>query len=274
MKRLKIKIRGTKMKKLPAILFVILLSLTARAQVVPIIEVRSNGLLGGVEKGKYLDAKTTFGKLNGEQSYSLYGITGKTGELTATVEAPDVPCEEFYYAKTELEGQKGLAIGKGLGWNPVPRTPRAIDLNDKTYLNVVSAILRSKGLPNSKAKIEQAVKVDLDGDGTDEVVLTASSYGGKIAPGAKAGDYSFLLVRKIVAGKVKNILVAEEYIKKNVKFGAPSRFEISSIVDLNGDGKMEIVVYGEYYEGSGADVYEIKDDKAAEIEILGAGCGV
>ena len=248
-------------------------SIAAQNRLVPIIEVRTNGLLGGVENGKYLDAKTTFGKLNGEQSYTLYGITGKTGELTATVEAPDVPCEEFYYARTELEGQKGLAIGKGIGWNPVPRTPRAINLNDKTYLNVVSAILRSKGLASAKAKIEQAVKVDLDGDGTEEVVLTASSYGGKIEPSAKAGDYSFLLVRKIVGGKVKNIMVVEEYIKKNVRFGAPNRFEISSIVDLNGDGKMEIVLYAEYYEGNGAGAYEITD-KVVEIKELEAGCGV
>jgi len=246
----------------------------ANAQmVVPIIEVQSGGLLGGVENGKWLDAKTTFAKLNGNQSYSLYGISGRTGELTATIEAPDAPCEEFYFAKTGLEDQKGIAIGKGIGWNPVPRTLRAINLNDKTYLNIVSGILRSKGLTTAKAKLEQAVKVDLDGDGTDEVVLTASSYGGKIEPSAKAGDYSFLLVRKIVAGKVKNIMVAEEYVKKNVEFGAPSRFEISAIADLNGDGKMEIVQYGEYYEGSGAGVYVITD-RAVEIKMLETGCGV
>jgi hypothetical protein len=261
------------MKTLTTILFVILLSAATNAQVVPILEVQTGGLLGGVEKGRYLDAKTTFGRLKGEGKYSLFGITGKTGELTATVEAPDDPCDEFYFAKTALEGQKGVAVGSDRTWNPVPRTPKAVNLNDKTYLNVVAQILRTKGLPNAKAKIEQAVKVDLDGDGSDEVVLTASSYGGNIEPSAKTNDYSFLLVRKIVAGKVKNIMVAEEYIKKNVDFGAPSRFEISAIVDLNGDGKMEIVQYGEYYEGSGAGVWEITD-KAVEIKALETGCGV
>jgi len=245
----------------------------ANAQVVPIIEVQTRGLLGGVENGKYLDAKTTFAKLSGEGNYSLFGIKGKTGAMTATIEAPDVPCDEFYFAKLELEGQKGIAIGTGLTWNPVPRAPRAINLNDKTYLGVVTAILRSKGLTKSKAVIEQAVKIDLDGDGTDEVILTASNYGGKIAPSAKAGDYSFVVVRKIVGGKARNIMVAEEYIKKNVEFGAPSRFEISSIADLNGDGKMEIVQYGEYYEGAGAGAYEITD-KAVEIKALETGCGV
>jgi hypothetical protein len=255
------------------VLVSILFAVSINAQIVPIIEVQTGGLLGGVENGKYVNAKTTFGKLSGKQSYSLFGIRGKTGELTATVESPDVPCEEFYYAKTELEGQKGIAIGTKRDWNPVPRTPRSINLKDKTYLNIVAGILRAKGLPRSKAIIEQAVKVDLDGDGTEEVVLTASSYGGNIAPSAEAGDYSFVLVRKIVGGKAKNIMIAEEYIKKAVEFGAPSRFEISAIADLNGDGKMEIVQYGEYYEGSGAGAYEITD-KAVQIKALETGCGV
>jgi hypothetical protein len=262
-----------KMKTSMTILLTILFTVPAIAQLVPIIEVQTGGLLGGVENGKYLDAKTTFGRLKGEGKYSLFGITGKTGELTATVEAPDEPCEEFYYAKTGLEDQKGIAVGTGRTWNPVPRTPKTLNLNDKTYLNIVSGILRAKGVPQAKAKIEQAVKVDLDGDGTDEVVLTASSYGGKIEPSADANDYSFVLVRKIVAGKVKNIMVAEEYVKRKVSFGAPSRFEISAIADLNGDGKMEIVQYGEYYEGSGAGVFEITD-KAVEIKALETGCGV
>lgn len=249
-------------------------SVLAAAQVVPIIEMRSGGLLGGVENGKYLDAKTVFGKIKGEGKYSLYGLTGRTGELTATIEPPDVPCEEFYYAKTQLEGQKGVAIGANRSWNAAPRTPKSVNLKDKTYLNIVSGVLRSKGLSKAKAVIEQAVKIDLDGDGVDEVVLTASSYGGKISPGAKANDYSFVLLRKIVGGKAQNIFLSEEYIKKYIEFGAPSRFEIASVVDLNGDGKMEIVVYGEYYEGSGANVYEIKGDKAVEIKMLETGCGV
>lgn len=248
--------------------------LSAQKTVVPIIDVKVSGLLGGVQNGKWLDAKTTFEMLKGEESYSLFGITGKVGELTATVESPDVPCEEFYYAKTELDVKQGIGIGTGRDWNVVPRVPKAISLTDKTYLKIVSDILRSKGLPTAKARIEQAVRVDIDGDGVDEVLLTAGSYIGNIQPSANAGNYSFVLLRKIVAGKVKNIMIAEEYVKKKIDFGAPSRFEVSAIADLNGDGKMEFVLYGEYYEGSEAGVYEIKGDKAVEVKELSAGCGV
>jgi hypothetical protein len=252
-----------------------LFSALANAQaIVPIIEVQSGGLLGGAENGRFLDAKTTFEKLKGKGQYSLFGLTGQAGELTATVESPDADrCTDYYYAKRDSEATRGTAIGAGRSWNPVPRVPKAIDSKDKTYLKIVSEILRSKGIPKAKAIIEQAVRVDLDGDGRDEVLLTASSYGGTIRPGAKANDYSFVVLRKIVAGKVKNIMIAEEYIKKTVDFGATSRFEVSAVADLDGDGKMEIVLYGEYYEGSGASVYQIKGAKAVEITELQTGCG-
>ncbi len=265
------------MKILTTILLTILFSalINAQQKVVPILDMKVGGLLGGVENGKYLDAKTTFAKLKGEINYSVYSLIGKeTYELAATVEAPDVPCDEFYGLSDERDERTGVAIGDGIKWNPLPRPLKPISLTDKTYLKVVSDILRLKGLPKAKAIIEQAVKVDLDGDGVDEVLLTASSYGGKIQPRADANDYSFVLLRKVVAGKARNIMISEEYVKKYSEFSVPNRFEISAIADLNGDKKMEIIVYGEYYEGSGADVYEIKGNQAVAIKMLGAGCGV
>jgi hypothetical protein len=49
---------------------------------------------------------------------------------------------------------------------------------------------------------------------------------------------------------------------------------MSAIADLNGDGKMELVHHGAYYEGSYTAVYQIVGSKAVEVKILGAGCGV
>ena len=277
MKKTQVKSMKRKLTQFSAIILFLLSFISyiaAQKTVVPIVDVKVGGLLGGVRNGQYLDAKTTFAMLKGEQSYTLFGVTGKTGKLTATIETPDVPCEDFYYAKTGLENQKGIAVGAGLDWNLIPRTPKAIDLNDKTYLKIVADILRSKGLPKAKAIIKQAVKIDLDGDGVDEVLISANSYGENISPRANVNAYSFVLLRKIVAGKAQNIMIAEEYIKKFVEFSAPSRFEISSIADFNNDGKMEIVLFSEYYEGSEAGVYEIKGGKAIEVKELSAGCGV
>lgn len=263
------------MKILTMILTVVLLAVSANAQIVPILDLKLGGLIGGVQNGKFVDAKTTFKELTANQNYGLYSfeIGAEEGEMKITISAPDVPCEDFYWISSEREeANSGIAVGAGATWNLVPRVAKKMSLTDKTYLNIVGSILKAKGLPRAKPRIEQAVRIDLDGDGVEEVLISASSYADGIKPSAKAGDYSFVLLRKVVGGKVQNMMIAEEYIKKNIEFGAPSKFEVSAVLDLNGDGKMEIITYGNYYEGSWADIYEVKTNKPTKI--LGAGCGV
>lgn len=264
------------MKKLNLVIALLVFAFTVSAQntIVPILDLKVGGLLGGVRNGKFVDAKTTFGSLKKDTEYGIYSLeTGASQDfLKITVSAPDAPCEEFYWVSTEMETKMGVAVGANANWNVLQREVRKMSLTDKTYLGIVGEILRAKGLPQAKPRIEQAVRVDLDGDGVDEVLISASSYVQNIAPSAKAGDYSFVLLRKVVGGKAQNIMIAEEYIKKKIEFGAPSEFEVSAVADLNGDGKMEIVLYGAYYEGSGATVFEMKGDKTSKV--LDQGCGV
>jgi hypothetical protein len=249
---------------------------SAQTEIVPIVEMKVGGLLGGMKDGKYVDAKTTFAELKGKRSYTIYGAKGKVGEMTAEVEAPDPnePCDDFYWFKTDLENVSGIAVGAKPGWNLTPRTAKTVDLKNAAYIKAAADALRTKGIVNQAPKIREAFRVDLEGDGQEEVLLTVTSYDDNIQPSAKRGDYSFVLLRKIVAGKVQNIIVTGDFVTKNIGFGVPSKYEISSIVDLNGDGKLEIIIYGAYYEGNWIEAYEMKANKPADIKILNVSCGV
>ena len=257
-----------------SILLVFSLSSVAQSRVVPVLDLKVGGLLGGVKDGKFVDAKTAFKDLKANSEYTIFSLASgmSQDDLQITVSSPDAPCEDFYWVSTELETKEGVAVGTSAKWKVLPREVKQMSLTDKTYLGIVSGILKAKGLTKSKARIEQAVRVDLDGDGTEEVLISATSYVGNPQPSAKAGDYSFVLLRKIVGGKAQNIIISEQYIKKAIEFGAPTKFEISSVGDLNGDGKMEIIIYDAYYEGSGAIVYEMKGNKPTKV--LETGCGV
>lgn len=244
----------------------------SQSAVVPILDMKIGGLLGGVENGKWLNVKQTIAKTSGMESYVVTDTKGKnSAPITATIDTPGTPCMEFYPIKNTMVNE-GVAIGNNAKWKSMPRALQAIDGSDKTYQKIVGDILRSKLIAKPTVKITQAFRVDLDGDGTEEVVVAATNYKGGLSPDTKAGDYSFVLVRKLIGKKVRDIIVSGEFYPKGKTFNAPNQFQLSAIADLNGDGKMEIVVYGNYYEGDWVSVYEMQADKP--VAVLGTGCGV
>ena len=249
-------------------------SINAQSKIVPIVEMKIGGLLGGVENGKWITATRVGKTLKRETEFVLVGWKGveEGGVSLGTKTEPEIPCREFYPIKLELEMDSGVAIGSDAKWNPVPRSLAPIDLNNATYKKAIADVLKTKGIAKPTIKITHAYRVDLEGDGKEEVVLAATYYKGKLAPSAKTGDYSFVLLRKIIGGKAQNIILDGEFITKNIDVGAPNQYEISSIADLNGDGKMEIVIYGKYYEGHWAEIFELKGNKP--MKVLESGCGV
>lgn len=248
----------------------------AQSKIVPIIEINSRALLGGVENGNWLDAKTAVAKLSSENRYKTYGLSpAESGGEVKYAKPVDegAPCEGFY-SVNEAGEKFGVAIGDNAAWNAAPRAPKAIDLNDATYKKAVADVLRAKGIVNAKINLTKAFRVDLEGDGQDEVLIEATSYAGTMQPSAKRGDYSVVLLRKIVGGKVQNMVVSADIVTKNIKFGAPGKFQLSAIADLNGDGRMEIVIYGSYYEGMWVETYEMKGNKPTRLKAFDVGCGV
>jgi len=248
----------------------------AQQKVVPILELKVGGLIGGVQNGKFLDAKATAAALKGGENYELFTMMGhEEGTITGSKPKNDQDvCTDFYYVEIDPKAETGIALGDGYRWNPAPRVPKALSLTDKTYLKIAADYLKLKGIAKPVVKLTQLYRVDLEGDGQEEVIMSATRYSGDNAAAAAKNDYSFTIVRKIVAGKVKNIMLAGDFITKGFDFGAPNTYEVSAVADLNGDGKMEIVHHGAYYEGSGTAVYYIANGKAVEIKVLGAGCGV
>jgi hypothetical protein len=48
---------------------------------------------------------------------------------------------------------------------------------------------------------------------------------------------------------------------------------LSAVVDLSGDGKMELVIDGHYYEGNFTAIFEYINDDLGVLEVLTSGCG-
>jgi hypothetical protein len=115
--------------------------------------------------------------------------------------------------------------------------------------------------------------VDLEGDGEDEVLISATNYHTThgVPTGASAGSYSFVILRRVVEGKVRTQFVDGEVYTKSKVFNAPSQYEISAILDLDGDGKMEVVIESAYYEGGATMIYRCTPAKIEELVAVACG---
>ncbi|MBV9957876.1 MAG: FG-GAP repeat protein [Acidobacteria bacterium] len=258
-----------------------------RAQVkneaVPVIDGSSGCLMGGSSGGAWLKAEEMGTRVTSGDKYRLYNLNGEWKSLTGNKPATQgPPCEDTLFVDIPADVRDAMPdnshyIGVAGKWNPMPRAPR-IESNDKpTYRNAVAAALRSKGIRRPEVKIVKVVRVDLEGDGVEEVIINATRANrwgegrGTITPNASAGDYSLVMLRKMINGKVQTIMLDEEYHTKPETFSAPDEYELVAVVDLNGDGVMEIVVAGGYYEGEWQTAYTIKGNKA--VDVMGCGCG-
>ena len=132
------------------------------------------------------------------------------------------------------------------------------------------------GAPTRKVKITQLLRINLEGDGEDEVLVTATNYGTKddndIPSESPAGSYSLILLRRVVDGKVHTQLIDGEFYRKAGDFNAPRRFRVSALLDVDGDGKIEVIVNAAYYEGGSTTVYRCTPSKIEKL--LSVECGV
>jgi hypothetical protein len=249
------------------------------AELHPIVEVQSGYLFGATADGKWIKAEEAAKSLPDETTYRVYGLTQEFGEAKAgKPKAGDVLCEEILSVSLSPKPESGV-IALAAPWNALPRKPRAMDTTQAVYVDAVSDFLQTKGIEQPKVKIDNILRVDLDGDGEDEVLISATNYFSKddrVPMRSPAGSYSMVLLRRVVAGKAETHLVEGEfhpkaYVSKEYSFDAPNAYKVVAALDLDGDGKLEVVVDSNYYEGEATTIYRC-DPKKVEA-LLSVSCG-
>ena len=222
-------------------------------------------------KGYRTDAQAK-GSLVPGMRWQLFGLSGVGPSVTTGKGTLAEPFGYIAPLRQAVPGDKQMVAISNVGPNAQPRLPRAQNLNQESYQRDVAALLRAQGLNVTRARLTQLLRVDLNGDGTDEVLIVAQSrpdYGH--TPQEKRGDYSILALRYVDNGVVKTKVLDSSISKKDVAFSAPGYFEVMSCVDVDGDGKMEIIGANGYYEGNGFQVWQFDGHKVKSVISVGWG---
>lgn len=262
------------------LLLIICPGIAAATELHPIVEVQSGYLFGASSDGKWIKPDEAAKSLADGTTYRVYGLTGALGEAKGAKPTPeDVPCEQTLSVSLSPKPDKGV-VAIAAPWNAMPRKVQVLDPTQKVYLDAVRDFLKTKGLTEPKVKIDNIIRADLDGDGEEEVLISATNYLTKddsVPMRSPAGSYSMVILRRGVGGKVETQLVEGEFHPKaysssdESSFDAPNAYKVMAVLDLDGDGKMEIVVGSRYYEGEATTIYRC-DPKKVEA-VLDVGCG-
>ena len=240
----------------------------------PIVQTETGYLIGGRAGGKWLDSQQAAKLLKPGETFRLFSFTAEIGRAKGgEPKSAEEPCPDTRVLELSIKGDDAV-IAIAAPWNPMPRKPRDAATTQPVYEQAVREFLATRHVADAAIKITRIVRVDLDADGEDEVLISATNYGGSgktPSANAPAGSYSFVLLRRVVAGKVRTQLLEGEFYPHAKNFNAPNAYTIAAVLDLDGDGKLEVVVESNYYEGGAVTVYTADGDKLKDV--LTVGCG-
>jgi hypothetical protein len=249
---------------------------SAIAETFPIIDVQRGYLIGAIENGKWIESDNATKSVKKGAKLQVYGVSGSVGNVTVVkLDTQEEACPDRPMVKLNPKKMKQGEIAFAAKWNPLPRKPKSLEVKDKNNVDLVREFLRERGLKDPVIHVTHAVQIDLDGDGQDEIVISATHYkdGEEIPDEATPNTYSFVMMARSVNGKMETKLVAGEFYPGEAKGDMPpNKFEIAALLDLNGDGKIDIVVRSAYYEGDETSVYEYSG--AGFKTALSVGCGL
>ncbi len=243
-----------------------------------IVDDNAGILLGGSRDGEWLPASAVAPTLKGGERYKVYGLNGAVGEASGAAPEPHgQPCPDTRFVEMsplEWKNEGDLPvymIAVTGGWNAVPRKPKRFLTNQKVYHEAAAVFLREHGIVTPKVALTQVIRIDLEGDGADEVLVAGTRRKTGDPGGVEPGDYSFVFLRKLAGEKVSTVALLTDIHPDPRPENISYRFDVMAVMDLNGDGVMEIVLQSEYYEGSAATVFTVEG--LAVTQILIAGCG-
>ena len=257
---------------------------TLNNKIIPIIDTEIGSILGGTNtSGFYLvSAKETYEHLKNRTdkiSFNSFVPVAdyQTERRIKKLSNARANCENFYAVSLD-KPIKGILIGTNMDWQPDYPAPTILWQRqagkywpNQTYEKAVAGFLKTKGIANPKIQIIEAKKINLDADDeTEEIIINAAYFKDKSSVFKMSpGDYHVVFIRRIVNGKVRNIVVDGDFADgKN--FGAIIEHEIAGVLDLNGDGNKEIILHTKVPEGRWATVHAKEGN--GFVEVLRTGC--
>jgi hypothetical protein len=215
---------------------------------------KDRGWLSGADASSYLDPETSYDFFSPNR---FIQVPGSTTERSLT-------CEDYFMHSSVAMPES--MVGVANGWIPQRRAIRDLATDDPAYVQAVSKWFQSQGNSPTEIHVTRILQADMEGDGVDEILLSASYFKDASGHMTETGDYSIVLMRKVIGNNVLTIpLVKEYYVSDTPEISFPNTYSLADALDLNRDGTLEVIVSVSRWEGWGAIVYRVDAQNVREV---------
>ena len=222
-------------------------------------------LLGGAGRDAWFTPEESVSRFSGEVTYSLSNMTteakyflwGQSPELSPTC--------GFYTVRSDAGLDEGGFVAVVDGWTVAKRPVDELSADSEIYQQAALDWLNDQGVDDPQLGVLRVFRVDIEGDGSDEIFLSVTRLDDSQHT-TRAGDYSVILMRKVVGNDVATTLVVGDvYESKEAEITYPRTYSLANFIDLDQDGVLEVVVELRHWEGFGAAVYEVNGENVQQV---------
>jgi hypothetical protein len=155
--------------------------------------------------------------------------------------------------------------------DPLPRPVEHFE-GSETYQEPAADVARGEGM-TTPPTVSHVLRMDLDGTGTDEVLVVAEHLSDPEGLTPSSGDWSMVFLRWVVGNDVETAVVASSHAAGDDTL---EHIRVSAVADLNDDGTMEVVLSGRSASGDWTAVHAAGEGGVTGglSEVLRTACGV
>ncbi len=156
-------------------------------------------------------------------------------------------------------------------WPLKPRPVAATSTSPAAYQALGEAAFAEEPVDATQGGIEQLVVADLDGDGDDEALAVFEFVQPGSGPGTPGDLAALLLIDTTTRAADTVALWTIDQDAEDGAFDFIERYRVLDVADLNGDGRMEVLVHAWHDERASVLVYTY--DGTELTRVLTTGCG-
>ncbi len=154
-------------------------------------------LVGGSQNGSWVSAADMVDVIAADTKYQLYTAFEIENHVTGQELTFARLCDQ-HFITIDPPFTSQSAVGVSGEWSVLPRTPQELSKDTEIYLQAVAAWQVEQAPSQPIAAINKIWKVDVEGNGTDEVFINATRFAEHTGHNVEPRDYSVILMRTVI----------------------------------------------------------------------------